>query len=92
MSIQFNLALESKWLTKNFYFHLSSTYIGINAVNIFHLASWHGIINYSKKDDKKMSICTLAGILSHQLIKSFGSHKRVTALMIDHVKALCALG
>jgi hypothetical protein len=65
---QFNLALEKKWLTKNRYFHLSMTLIRINVVDTYHLSSWHGIINYSRKDDKKLSVCTFAGILSHQLI------------------------
>jgi hypothetical protein len=44
------------------------TLIRINVVDTYHLSSWHGIINYSRKDDKKLSVCTFAGILSHQLI------------------------
>ena len=65
---QFNLALEKKWLTKNPYFRLSTTLLGINVVDTYHLSSWHGVINYSRKDDKKLSVCTFAGILSYQLI------------------------
>jgi hypothetical protein len=65
---QFNLALEKKWLTKNPYFCLSMTLIRINVVDTYHLSNWHGIINYSRKDDKNLSVCTFAGLLSHQLI------------------------
>jgi hypothetical protein len=44
------------------------TLIRINVLDTYHLSSWHGIINYSRKDDKKLSGCTYAGILLHQLI------------------------
>jgi hypothetical protein len=65
---QFNLALEKKCLAKNAYFQLSTTLLGINVVDTYQLASWHGVINYSRKDDKKLSVCTFAGLLSYQLI------------------------
>jgi len=63
---QFNLALEKKWLTKNPYFRLATTLIGINVVDTFLLANYHGIINLSKStDDKKMTVCRFAVILAH---------------------------
>jgi hypothetical protein len=37
-------------------------------VDTYQLASWHGVINYSQKDDKKLSVCTFAGVLSYQPI------------------------
>jgi hypothetical protein len=65
---QFLLALEKKWLTQNAYFHLASTYLGINVVDTYHLANNHRIINVAANDEKKMSLCTFAGILANQLI------------------------
>jgi len=32
------------------------TLIGINVPDTYHLSSWHGIINYSRKYDKKLSV------------------------------------
>jgi hypothetical protein len=65
---QFLLALEKKWLTQNAYFCLATTYLGINVVDTYHLANHHKIINVSANDEKKMSVCTFAGILANQLI------------------------
>jgi len=66
---QSNLALEKKWLTKDAYFRLTTTHIGINVVDTFKLPDFHGIINFTKKAvEKKMTIVRFAGILGHQLI------------------------
>jgi len=54
---QSNLALEKKWLTKDAYFRLTTTHIGINVVDTYKLADFHGIINFTKKAvEKKMTI------------------------------------
>ncbi len=65
---QFLLALEKKWLTQNAYFCLAPTHLGINVVDMYHLANHHKIINVSANDEKKMNVCTFAGILANQLI------------------------
>jgi hypothetical protein len=70
-SRQHNLALEKKWLTKDAYFRLATTHIGINVVDSYKLADFHGIINFKKKSiEKKMTVVRFAGILGHQLIKN----------------------
>jgi hypothetical protein len=66
---QANLALEKKWLTKDPWFRLTTTLIGINVTDAWKLASFHGIINFSKKDpEKMMTITRIAGVLGWQLI------------------------
>jgi len=55
---QANLALEKKWLTKDPWFRLTTTLIGINVTDAWKLASFHGIINFSKKDPEKMMTIT----------------------------------
>jgi hypothetical protein len=63
---------REKWLTKNAYFYLSTTIIGINVTEAYHLANYHGAINYSGggTGEKKFSIQYFACILSNQLIKN----------------------
>jgi hypothetical protein len=66
------LQLEKTWLTKNPFFRLSTTLIGINVTDTFLLANHHKVINiYSDPTSgkRKISIRRFAGILSHQLIK-----------------------
>jgi hypothetical protein len=47
------------------------THIGINVVDSYELADFHGIINFTKKSvEKKMKVVRFAGILGHQLIKN----------------------
>jgi hypothetical protein len=71
---QANLALEKKWLTKDPWFRLTTTLIGINEMDTWKLASFHGIINSNKSDpDKMMAITRFAGIVGHQLIHSAAS-------------------
>jgi hypothetical protein len=68
---QANLALEKKWLTKDPWFRLTTTLIGINVTDSWKLATYHGIINFSKKDPQKMMTVTrFAGVLGWQLIKN----------------------
>jgi hypothetical protein len=68
---QYLLRLEKKLLTKNSYFHLSTTIIGINVMDAYHLANYHRVINCfgGGSGEKKVNIQRFAGILSHQLIK-----------------------
>ena len=46
---QANLALEKKWLTKDAYFRLTTSLLGINVVDTYKLADFHGVINFTKK-------------------------------------------
>ncbi len=50
------LQLEKKWLTKNAYFRLATTLIGINVTYAYLLANYHRIINTSANgsDEKKL--------------------------------------
>jgi hypothetical protein len=66
------LQLEKTWLTKNPYFRLSTTLIGINVTDTFLLANHHKVINvYSDPTTgkRKISIQRFAGMLAYQLIK-----------------------
>jgi hypothetical protein len=66
---QANAALEKTWLTMDPWFRLTTTLIGINVTDAWKLASFHGIINFSKKDPEKMiTITRFAGVLGWQLI------------------------
>jgi hypothetical protein len=61
--------LKKKWLTKDAYFRLTTSLIGINVVDTYKLADFHGVINFTKKSiEKKMTIVRFAGILGYQLI------------------------
>ena len=64
------LQLEKKWLTKNPFFRLSTTLIGVNVTDLFLLANHHKVINISNSTigKQKISIRRFAGILSNQLI------------------------
>ena len=66
------LQLEKKWLTKNAYFRLATTLIGINVTDAYLLANYHKVINSSANgsDEKKIGIQRFAGILSFQLLKN----------------------
>jgi len=46
---QANLALEKKWLTKDAYFRLTTSLLGINVVDTYKLEDFHGVINFMKK-------------------------------------------
>jgi hypothetical protein len=52
------LQLEKKWLTKNPFFRLSTTLVGISVTDAFLLSNHHKIINNGSgsHDDKKISI------------------------------------
>jgi len=66
---QSNLALEKKWLTKDAFFMLATTHLGINIVDMYKIADFYGVINFTKRsEEKKMTIVRFAGILGHQLI------------------------
>ena len=56
--------MKKKWLTKDAYFRLTTSLIGINVVDTYKLADFHGVINFTKKSiEKKMTIVRFAGIL-----------------------------
>jgi hypothetical protein len=65
------LQLEKKWLTKNPYFRLATTMIGINVTDTFLLACHHKVINTSSDTTgkQKIPIRRFAAILSLQLIR-----------------------
>jgi hypothetical protein len=46
---QSNLALGKKWLTKDAFFRLATTHLGINIVDTYKIADFHGVINFTKK-------------------------------------------
>jgi hypothetical protein len=63
------LQLEKKWLTKNPFFRLTTTLIGVNVMDTFLLASHHNVINLNDATgSQKLSIRQFAGILALQLI------------------------
>jgi len=63
-------SLEKKWLlTKDPWFRLTTTFIGICVKDAWKLASFHGIINFIKKyPEKMMTITRLSGVLGWQII------------------------
>jgi hypothetical protein len=68
---QANLALEKIGLTKDPWFRLTTTLIGINVTDSWKFAMYHGIINFSKKDPQKiMTVTGFAGVLGWQLINN----------------------
>jgi hypothetical protein len=72
---QFELAFEKKWLTKDPFFRLTTTIIGMCVTDAWRLASVHKLINNSRKkvcidDEKKMAIKKFSGIVAFQLIST----------------------
>jgi len=52
--------LEKKWLTKDAFFWLTTTHLGINIVDTYKIADLHGVINFTKKsEEKKMTMSNL---------------------------------
>jgi hypothetical protein len=89
---QHNLALEKKWLTKDAYFRLATTLIGINVVDCYRLADFHQFINYTKKNiEKKMTIVRFAGILGYQLIQNSARLSNVESRFLSTVPEDCNL-
>ncbi len=71
---QAELALKKHWLTKNPYFRLHTTLIGMNVVDCYKLADHHKLINHRIPDkDYKMMITCFAGILANQLMTNVDS-------------------
>ena len=54
---------------KDCFFQLTTMLLGINVTDAWKLADYHKILNYSKKEDRKMPISRLAGILDGSLSK-----------------------
>jgi hypothetical protein len=84
---QYALRLEKKWVTTNPYFRLHTTLTGINVVDTFQLASFHGIIgrdqslttDYDDDEEEKnvTAIQRFGGILAKQLVmKAQGLNER----------------
>ena len=68
---QSELALEKKWPTKDPFFRLASTFIGMCVTDCWKLAFHHKLIDSNRaafSDDKKTTIQRFAGYLSLQLI------------------------
>jgi hypothetical protein len=67
------LKLEKKWITRDPFFRLATTLIGINVTDTFLLANYHKVINYSTitedQDGPKIGIKRFSGILAFQLIE-----------------------
>jgi hypothetical protein len=64
------LQLEKKWLTKNPFLRLTTTLIGVNAMDTFLLATHHNVINLDDPTgSQKLSIHQFAGMLAFQLIR-----------------------
>jgi len=72
---QFELGLEKKWFTKDPYFRLVTTLIGMSVSDAWKLAGWHKLIDNRKEyvnEDKKMGIKKFAGVIALQLISCAG--------------------
>ena len=68
-SRQYDLAIEKAWVTKDCYFRLSCTMMGMHVTDSWKLADYHKIINYSTKSNKRpMTIQRFGGVLGRQLI------------------------
>ena len=76
-SHQSDLGLEKQWVTQDCYFRLTTTLLGMHAVDCWKLADYHGIINSKAMEENKMSIKTCAGILGHQLVTNVLSFSSV---------------
>jgi len=67
------LKLEKQWITQDPYFHLGTTFVGINVTDTFLLENYHKLINYSSNacEEKELKVSTqrFSGILAHQLIE-----------------------
>ena len=74
---QFELALEKKWITHDCYFRLTTTKIGIDVTDTWHLMHWHRLFpfavmqrfNFAEDGNRNMPIRTFAGSLAAQLLK-----------------------
>jgi len=66
------LQLEKKWLTKNPFFRLTTTLLGINVTDTFLLANHHRIINHTSgtSSEKNITIQRFAGLLAFQLLQN----------------------
>ena len=73
---QYCLKLEKRWVTMDCWFRLFTTLLGINVVDTFRLASFHGILSQNRlnidndidSDANGYSMKKFAGILSMQLL------------------------
>ena len=66
---QHDLGLEETWVTTDCYFRLVTTLTGLSVTDAWKLADYHGIINFGKQEDNRMSIRRFAGIVGNQLVR-----------------------
>ena len=66
---QHDLGLEETWVTTDCYFRLVTTLMGLSVTDAWKLADYHGIINFGKQEDNRMSIRRFAGIVGNQLVR-----------------------
>jgi Glu-tRNA(Gln) amidotransferase subunit E-like FAD-binding protein len=66
------LQLIKKWLTKKTFFRLTTTLLGVNVTDTFHLANHHRIINHisGTSSEKNITIQHFAGLLGFQLLQN----------------------
>jgi hypothetical protein len=59
-------------LTKNLFFHLTTTLLGVNVTDTFLLANHHRIINHTSgtSNEKNITIQRFASLLTFQLIQN----------------------
>jgi hypothetical protein len=84
---QAELALEKCWVTQDPYFRLHTTIVGMNVVDCWKLAGFHGLFeglpsNQYRREEHAMPIKKFAGILSYQLIVF---SKSLTSSVAQHV-------
>jgi hypothetical protein len=66
--------LKKKELTKDPFFHLTTLLIGICVTDSWKLSDFHKLMNQTRiKEDKKMTVTRIAGILQLQLLNNAAS-------------------
>jgi hypothetical protein len=68
---QFELALEKRWFTRDPFFRLHMTLIGMTVTDVWRLSHYHKLITSKKEEDGKsvLTIKQFTGVLAKQLIK-----------------------
>ena len=70
-SRQHELGLEKKWETRDPYFRLTTTVIGMNAIDAWNLSRYHTLhakLQQKHNAEQSVSVLTFAGILTKQLL------------------------
>ena len=85
---QYELALEKKWDTRDPYFRLITTLIGINVVDTWKLSLHHTLfsrLQMKHNAEATMTISTFTGILTKQLIKKAHNVMKTLASSAIHI-------